>query len=412
MKERKILFSPPDITEKEINEVVDALKSGWITTGPKTKKFEEEISKYCGTQKTVCLNSATACMELTLRLFDIGPGDEVITSAYTYTASASVILHCGATPVLVDVKPGEFNIDCKKIEDAITEKTKAIIPVDIGGMPADYDEIFEIVERKKYLFKGKKGTYQEKLGRILVLADAAHSFGAEYKGKKVGSIADFTSYSFHAVKNLTTAEGGAITWKENSNFDSEKLYKEFLLLALHGQNKDALSKMKAGAWKYDIVIPGYKCNMTDLNAAIGLAQLRRYDNDILAKKDKVIEWYEKYLGEIKEIILPKFRLKDKISSRHIYAIRIKNATEEDRNMIIQKLAEKGIATNVHFQPLPLLTAYKNLGFKIEDYPEAYKMYSQEISLPFHGFIEEKDVKYIAECLKDITKCDEMFLEEV
>ena len=304
MKERKILFSPPDITEKEINEVVDALKSGWITTGPKTKKFEEEISKYCGTQKTVCLNSATACMELTLRLFDIGPGDEVITSAYTYTASASVILHCGATPVLVDVKPGEFNIDCKKIEDAITEKTKAIIPVDIGGMPADYDEIFEIVERKKYLFNGKKGTYQEKLGRILVLSDAAHSFGAEYKGKKVGSIADFTSYSFHAVKNLTTAEGGAITWKENSNFDDEKLYKEFLLLALHGQNKDALSKMKAGAWKYDIVIPGYKCNMTDLNAAIGLAQLRRYDNDILAKKDKVIEWYENYLGDIKEIILP------------------------------------------------------------------------------------------------------------
>lgn len=401
MEERRIQFSPPDITQKEIDEVVDTLKSGWITTGPKTKLFEEEISKYCNLEKTVCLNSATAAMELVLRLFDVGPGDEVITSAYTYTASASVIVHCGATPVLVDVKPGEFNIDPKKIEKAITEKTKVIIPVDIGGMPADYDEIFEIVERNKGKFNPKKGSYQEKLGRILVLADAAHSFGGIYKGKKVGSVADFTSYSFHAVKNLTTAEGGAITWKKNEVFDNEQIYKEFMLLALHGQNKDALSKMKAGAWKYDIAMPGYKCNMTDINAAIGLAQLRRYDSEILTKKDLINTWYKKYLGDIKGVILPEFRTEDKVSSRHIYALRLEGATEEKRNEVIQKLAEKGIATNVHFQPLPLLTAYKNLGFKIEDYPEAYVMYSTEISLPFHDFVSEEDVIYIAKCLKEV-----------
>lgn len=398
---RRILFSPPDITQAEIDEVVDALKSGWITTGPKTKKFEEEITKYCGSDKTVCVNSDTAAMEMILRLFDIGPGDEVITSAYTYTASASVIVHCGATPVLVDVKPGEFNINPEKIEEAITERTKVIIPVDIGGMPADYDEIFEIVERKKDMFKPKKGTYQENLGRILVLADAAHSFGAEYKGKKIGSVADFTCYSFHAVKNLTTAEGGAITWRKSPVFDSEKLYKELMLLVLHGQNKDALAKMKAGAWKYDIVSPAFKCNMTDIHAAIGLAQLRRYDSEILAKKDKINEWYKKYLGGIEGIILPEFRTKDKVSSRHIFALRLKDADEKERNRVIQALADKGIATNVHFQPLPLLTAYKNLGFKIEDYPEAYKMYSTEISMPFHGFVEEEDVKYIAECLREV-----------
>lgn len=401
MEERRIQFSPPDITQKEIDEVVDTLKSGWITTGPKTKLFEEEISKYCNSEKTVCLNSATAAMELVLRLFDVGPGDEVITSAYTYTASASVIVHCGATPVLVDVKPGEFNIDPKKIEKAITEKTKVIIPVDIGGMPADYDEIFEIVERNKGKFNPKKGSYQEKLGRILVLADAAHSFGGIYKGKKVGSVADFTSYSFHAVKNLTTAEGGAITWKKNEVFDNEQIYKEFMLLALHGQNKDALSKMKAGAWKYDIAMPGYKCNMTDINAAIGLAQLRRYDSEILTKKDLINTWYKKYLGDIKGVILPEFKTEDKVSSRHIYALRLEGATEEKRNEVIQKLAEKGIATNVHFQPLPLLTAYKNLGFKIEGYPEAYAMYSTEISLPFHDFVGEEDVIYIAKCLKEV-----------
>lgn len=401
MEQRIIPFSPPDITQKEIDEVVDTLKSGWITTGPKTKLFEDEITAYCHSAKTVCLNSATAAMELVLRLFDIGPGDEVITSAYTYTATASVILHCGATPVLVDVKPGEFNINPSEVEKAITERTKVIMPVDIGGMPADYDEIFEIAERNKYKFNPKKNTYQEKLGRILILADAAHSFGAEYKGKKTGSVADFTSYSFHAVKNLTTAEGGAITWKHNECFDNEKMYKELMLLALHGQSKDALSKMKAGAWKYDIVMPGFKCNMTDINAAIGLAQLRRYDSEILAKKELIISWYKKYLKDISDIILPEFETEDKKSCKHIYALRLKNADENKRNEIIQKLAEKGIATNVHFQPLPLLSAYKELGYKMEDYPEAYKMFASEISMPFHNFVSEEDVKYIAECLREV-----------
>ncbi len=401
MEQRQILFSPPDISQKEIDEVVDTLKSGWITTGPKTKQFEKEITYYCHSAKTVCLNSATACMELVLRLFDIGPGDEVITSAYTYTATASVILHCGATPVLVDVKPNEFNINPFEIEKAITEKTKVIMPVDIGGMPADYDEIYEIVEKYKNKFHAKKGTYQERLGRILILADAAHSFGAEYKGKKTGNVADFTSYSFHAVKNLTTAEGGAITWKNNEKFDDEIIYKELMLLALHGQNKDALAKMKAGAWQYDIAMPGYKCNMTDINAAIGLAQLRRYDNEILTKKDLINSWYRKYLKDIPNIIFPEFETEDKKSCKHLYALRLKNADINKRNEIIQKLAEKGIATNVHFQPLPLLTAYRNLGYKMEDYPNAYEMFAGEISLPFHNFVSEEDVKYIAECLKEV-----------
>ena len=285
MEKRKITFSPPDITEREIAEVVDTLRSGWITTGPKTKKFEDEIAKYCGTKKAVALNSATAAMELALRLFDIGEGDEVITSAYTYTASASVVYHCGAKIILADTKKGEFNIDPKEIEKLITPRTKAIIPVDIAGLPADYAEIFEVVEKKRNIFNPKKGTYQEKLGRILVLADSAHSFGSDYKGKKIGSVADITSFSFHAIKNLTTAEGGALTWNLPENFDNEEIYKELMLLALHGQNKDALAKLKAGAWKYDIVMPGYKCNMTDIMASLGLVQLQRYAGEILQNKE-------------------------------------------------------------------------------------------------------------------------------
>lgn len=401
MEKRKILFSPPDISQIEIDEVVDTLKSGWITTGPKTKMFEAELSKYCDTPKTVCLNSATAAMELVLRLFDIGPGDEVITSAYTYTASASVILHCGATPVLVDVKPGEFNIDPQKIEKAITKNTKAIIPVDIGGMPVDFDEIFEVIERNKNKFNPKKGSYQEKLGRILLLSDAAHSLGAKYKGQMIGNIADFTSFSFHAVKNLTTAEGGAITWRENSKFDNEEIYKEIMLLALHGQNKDALAKMKPGAWEYDIIMPGYKCNMTDINAAIGLAQLRRYDNEILAKKEQIIKWYEENLGAIDGIELPKFETKDKKSSLHLYMIRLKDADSKKRNKVIQNLAEEGVSTNVHFQPLPLLSVYKNMGLDINQYPESYKMHENQISLPLHNFMSEEDVEYITLILKGI-----------
>lgn len=400
MEKRKITFSPPDITDREIAEVVDTLKSGWITTGPKTKKFEEEIAKYCGTKKSVCLNSATAAMELALRLFDIGEGDEVITSAYTYTASASVIYHCGAKIVLADIKDGEFNIDPKEVEKLITPRTKAIIPVDIGGFPADYSEILEIVEKKKNIFNPKKGTYQEKLGRILVLADSAHSFGSHYKGKKIGSVADITSFSFHAIKNLTTAEGGALTWNFPENFDNEQIYKELMLLALHGQNKDALAKLKAGAWKYDIVMPGYKCNMTDIMASIGLVQLQRYDNEILQKKKELVSYYEKYLKDLTDKIeLPIFKDDDKESCRHLYMIRLKNQDEEKRNEVIAKLGENDIATNVHFQPLPLLTTYKNLGFKIEDYPNAYNQYKNEISLPLHDFLSEDDVKYICEYIK-------------
>ena len=402
MEKRKITFSPPDITDREIAEVVDTLKSGWITTGPKTKKFEEEIAKYCGIKKSVCLNSATAAMELALRLFDIGEGDEVITSAYTYTASASVIYHCGAKIILADTKNGEFNIDPKEVEKLITPKTKAIIPVDIGGFPADYSEILEIVEKKKDIFNPKKGTYQEKLGRILVLADSAHSFGSNYKGRKTGSVADITSFSFHAIKNLTTAEGGALTWNFSENFDNEQIYKELMLLALHGQNKDALAKLKAGAWKYDIVMPGYKCNMTDIMASIGLVQLERYDNEILQKKKELVSYYEKYLKDLtNKIELPIFKNDDKESCRHLYMIRLKNQDEEKRNEVITKLGENDIATNVHFQPLPLLTAYKNLGFKIEDSPNASNQYKNEISLPLHDLLNEDDIKYICEYIKKL-----------
>lgn len=401
MEKRIIQFSPPDISQIEIDEVVDTLKSGWITTGPKTKLFEEKISEYCNTNKTVCVNSATAAMESILRLFDIGPDDEVITSVYTYSASASIALHCGAKVVLVDTKPGSFNIDPEAVEKAITEKTKVIIPVDIAGYPADYDEIFEIVERKKNLFSPRKGTYQEKLGRIMVLADAAHSFGSVYKGKKVGSVADFTSFSFHAVKNLTTAEGGALTWCTKDWAEDDDLYKELMLIVLHGQNKDALAKMKAGAWKYDILFPGYKCNMTDIMAAIGLGQLKRYD-EMLAKKKELVSYYEEALRELSDKIeLPTFKKEDTESCRHLYMIRLKNTNEEERNKVIEKLAEAGISTNVHFQPLPLFTAYKNLGFDIKDYPNAYEMYKNEISLPIHNFISKEDVEYIVENMKNI-----------
>ena len=401
MEKRKITFSPPDITEREIAEVVDTLRSGWITTGPKTKKFENEIAEYCGTKKAVALNSATAAMELALRLFDIGEGDEVITSAYTYTASASVVYHCGAKIILADTKKGEFNIDPKEIEKLITPRTKAIIPVDIAGLPADYTEIFEVIEKKRNIFNAKKGTYQEKLGRILVLADSAHSFGSDYKGKKIGSVADITSFSFHAIKNLTTAEGGALTWNLPGNFDNEEIYKEIMLLALHGQNKDALAKLKAGAWKYDIVMPGYKCNMTDIMASIGLVQLQRYDGEILKKKEELVSYYEKYLGDLTDKIeLPIFKNDIKESCKHLYMIRLKNQDEEKRNEVIAKLGENDIATNVHFQPLPLLTAYKKLGFKIEDYPNAYNQYKNEISLPLHDFLTEDDIKYIINKLKD------------
>ena len=392
---RNIQFSPPDITQSEIDEVVDTLRSGWITTGPKTKRFEKEISDYCGSSRTACLNSATAGMELLLRLFDIGPGDEVITSAYTYTASASVIIHCGAKPVLVDIQPGGFNIDPKCIAGAITERTKAIIAVDIGGMPADYDDIFKVVEINKNIFKPSTGTLQEQLGRIVVIADGADSFGAKYDGRMSGNVADFTAFSFHAVKNLTTAEGGAVTWKNNPCFIDQNIYQKMMLMSLHGQTKDALAKTKAGAWEYDISIAGWKYNMADLNAAIGLAQLKRYNTEILPKRKEITEKYLRILTPHKQFILPKFKLKDRESSYHLFQLRIANLNVEKRNELINRLISKGVPTNVHYKPLPLFKVYSEFGYHLDDYPVAMACYSNEITLPLHTQLSAEDVDYIA-----------------
>ena len=397
---RNIPFSPPDITEEEIDLVSDALRSGWITTGPKTKEFEKEIAKYCNTEKAVCLSSNANCQEMILRVLGIGPGDEVITSAYTYTASASVIAHVGAKIVLVDTKEDSYEMDYEKLEKAITEKTKVIIPVDIAGVPCDYDKIFEIVERKKNLFK-PKNDLQKVFGRVIIAADAAHSFGATYKGKKIGSVADFTSFSFHAVKNLTTAEGGALTWTNKDGLDNEELYKQFMLWSLHGQSKDALSKTKLGAWEYDIVFPGYKCNMTDISAAIGLVQLKRYPN-LLKRRKEVVELYEKLLDK-ENIEIIKHQTDEKESSRHLLLTRVKGISEEERNEIIFKLAELGISSNVHYKPLPMHTAYKNLGFNIKDYPNAYNQYKNEITLPLHTKISNEDVEYISKEYNKIVK---------
>ena len=397
---RNIPFSPPDITEEEISLVGDALRSGWITTGPKTKEFERQIAEYCNTEKAVCLSSNANCQEMILRVLGIGPGDEVITSAYTYTASASVIAHVGAKIVLVDTKEDSYEMDYEKLEEAITENTKVIIPVDIAGVPCDYDKIFEIVERKKNLFK-PKNDLQKVFGRVIVAADAAHSFGATYKGKKIGSVADFTSFSFHAVKNLTTAEGGALTWTNKEGLDNEELYKQFMLWSLHGQSKDALSKTKLGAWEYDIIFPGYKCNMTDISAAIGLVQLKRYDN-LLKRRKEIVELYEKLLDkELIEII--KHQTEEKESSRHLLLTRVKGISEEERNEIIFKLAELGISSNVHYKPLPMHTAYKNLGFDIKNYPNAYDFYKNEITLPLYSLLKDEDVEYIIKSYNKIVK---------
>lgn len=397
---RNIPFSPPDITEEEIDLVSDALRSGWITTGPKTKEFEREIAKYCNTEKAVCLSSNANCQEMILRVLGIGPGDEVITSAYTYTASASVIAHVGAKIVLVDTKEDSYEMDYEQLEEKITEKTKAIIPVDIAGVPCDYDKIFEIVERKKNLFK-PKNDLQKVFGRVIVAADAAHSFGATYKEKKSGSVADFTSFSFHAVKNLTTAEGGALTWTAKEGLDNEELYKQFMLWSLHGQSKDALSKTKLGAWEYDIVFPGYKCNMTDISAAIGLVQLKRYEK-LLKRRKEVVELYEKLLDK-ENIEIIKHQTDEKESSRHLLLTRVKGISEEERNEIIFKLAELGISSNVHYKPLPMHTAYKNLGFNIKDYPNAYNQYKNEITLPLHTLLSNEDVEYISKEYNKIVK---------
>lgn len=404
MKNRSVSFSPPDISDAEINEVVDTLKSGWITTGPKTKKFEEEIAKYVGVSKAVCLNSQTACQEMTLRLLGIGEGDEIITSAYTYTASASVIEHIGAKIVLVDTQKDSLEMDYDALEKAITPKTKAIIPVDIGGIMCDYDKIFEIVERKKTLFT-PNNDIQSAFGRIIVCADGAHSFGASYKGKMSGSVADFTSFSFHAVKNLTTAEGGAVTWRDIPGIDNEEIYKKYMLLSLHGQSKDALAKTKIGAWEYDIVIPGYKCNMTDIMASIGLAQLNRYPSILTRRKD-IIKMYDEALKDF-NVSIPKHYTDMSLSSGHLYQLRINGIDEEKRNEIITKMAEAGIATNVHYKPLPMFTAYKNMGFDIKDYPNAYNMYKNEITLPLHTLLTNDDVEYVIENLQRILKDEKL-----
>lgn len=399
---RNVPFSPPDISETEIQGVVEALKSGWITTGPRTKEFERRIAEFCGTNKAVCLNSATACEESILRLLGIGEGDEVITSAYTYTASASPIVHVGAKVVLVDVAEDSFEMDYDKLEAAITEKTKAIVPVDLGGVICDYERIYEIVERKKELFH-PENEIQKAIGRIAVVADAAHAFGAKKKlggeWKMCGSIADFTSFSFHAVKNLTTAEGGALTWKEIPGIDDEWIYKQFMLLSLHGQSKDALAKTKLGAWEYDILSPAYKCNMTDIMAAIGLAQMDRYEG-LLKRREEIIETYDCALKPLGIQVLDHYG-EDHRSTGHLYLTRIPGIDRETANQIIEKMAEAGIATNVHYKPLPLLTAYKNLGFRMEDYPNAYKQFENEITLPLHTLLSDEDVEYVVERFVDI-----------
>ena len=394
---RKIPFSPPDITEEEIQEVCEALRSGWITTGPRTKEFERQIAAYCGTDRAVCLNSATACLEMTLRILGIGPGDEVITSAYTYTASASPVCHVGAKLVLVDTLPGSYEMDPEKLAAAITERTKAVIPVDIAGILADYDTIYSIVESKKALFI-PANDLQKKIGRVAVVADGAHSIGAKRNGKRSGAFADFTTFSFHAVKNLTTAEGGAATWNPALGLDDEAIYKQYMLLSLHGQNKDALAKTKPGAWEYDIVAPLYKCNMTDIMAAIGLVQLRRYP-ELLEKRYALVRLYNELLKDCGVEMASHFR-EDEVSSCHLYLTRLTGKTMARRNEIIEKMAEQGVATNVHYKPLPLLTAYKDLGFDIKDYPNACAQFENEITLPLYSTLTEEDVRYVCKTLKE------------
>jgi len=395
----RIEFSPPDITQLEIDEVVDALKSGWITTGPKTKRLEQELSAFTNTDKTVCLNSATAAMELTLRLLGVGAGDEVITCAYTYTASASVIHHVGAKIVLVDTNKDDKFMDLEALENAITKNTKVIIPVDLAGKPCKYDEIFEVVEKKKSLFR-PNNKLQEKISRVIVMADGAHSLGAEYKGKPSGSIADFTCFSFHAVKNFTVAEGGSVTWNRNLGLNDDEIYREFQLLSLHGQSKDALSKMKLGSWEYDIVAPNYKCNLTDIASGIGLAQLKRYPN-LLKRRFEIVERYNRGFEGTRVKPFIHFE-EDKKSCCHLYIVNIEGASEEERNEIIVKMAERGIATNVHYKPLPMFTAYKNLGFDIKDYPNAFNNYKSEITLPLHTLLTDEQVDYIIENLKALV----------
>ena len=405
MNKMNIPFSPPDIGEAEINEVIDALKSGWITTGPKTKKFENEIAKLCNTEKAVCLNSATAALELTLRVLGIGKGDEVITSSYTYTASASPIEHVGAKIVLVDTMKDSYEMDYDKLKKAITKKTKAIIPVDLAGIVCDYEKIFKIVEEKQKLFT-PNNEIQELFNRVIIIADGAHVIGGKRNGKMAGEIADFTTFSFHAVKNLTTAEGGAATWRSSEGLDNEKLYKQYQLLSLHGQSKDAFNKTQLGNWEYDIVAPYYKCNMTDIMAAIGLAQMDRY-GDLINRRHEIIQKYNEAFSKLPVKLL---NHKDDThrSSGHLYLVRVDGIDTDVRNQIIIKMAERGIATNVHYKPLPLLSAYSNLGFDIKDYPNSYNQYKNEITLPLYSKLTDEQVDYIianfVEVLQELNLC--------
>lgn len=401
----KIPFSPPDLTDAEIEEVASALKSGWITTGPKTKALEKEVAEFCNTDKAVCLSSQTSCAEIALRLLGIGEGDEVIVPAYTYTATAEVVCHVGARLIFIDSQPDSLEMDYDAVEKAITPKTKVIIPVDLGGVPCDYDRIFSIVEKKKELFT-PSNDIQSKFGRIIVCADTAHAFGSSWHGKPIGSVADFSSFSFHAVKNFTTAEGGALTWKHRDDIDGDELYKTAQLLSLHGQSKDALSKNQLGSWEYDIVGPWYKCNMTDIHAAIGLAQMVRYPA-LLKRRREIIEKYDRAFKPLGVHTLPHFT-NEHISSGHLYITRIfkKNGepvSDGERREIIIKMAERGIVTNVHYKPLPMMTAYKNLGFDIKGYPNAYAQYANEITLPLFSRLTDEEVEYIIENFIEIIK---------
>lgn len=397
---QNIPFSPPDVSELEIAEVIDTLKSGWITTGPKTKELEKQLSIFTNTDKTVCLNSATAALELTLHVLGVKAGDEVIVPALTYTASCSVITHVGATPVMVDIQPNRFEMDYEKLEQAITPKTKVIIPVELAGIPCDYDKIYEIVERQKHQFTPNT-PLQKAFNRIVVLSDSAHALGASYKKHPSGSVADFTAFSFHAVKNFTTAEGGSVTWKKHPHIDDEMIYREFQIFSLHGQTKDALSKMQLGSWEYDIIVPAYKCNMTDIMAAIGLAQLKRYP-ELLERRKAIVEKYNKAFINTNIVPLQHFS-DDYTSAYHLYITHIQGITLEQRNEIIIKMAEAGIACNVHYKPLPLLTAYKNLGFEMQDYPNAYAYYVNEITLPLHTRLSDEQVDYITTTFKKIVQ---------
>lgn len=394
----KIPFSPPDITEQEAQEVSAALLSGWITTGPRTKEFERQIAAFCESNMAVCQNSATACLESILRILGIGPGDEVITSAYTYTATASPVCHVGAKLVLVDTKPDSYEMDYEQLEKAINEHTKVVIPVDIGGVPCDYNEIYRIVEDKRHLFK-PANALQEAIGHLIVVDDAAHAFGASWHGKKIGSVSDFTSFSFHAVKNFTTAEGGALTWKPINGIDDNWLYQQFQLNSLHGQSKDALSRTQLGSWEYDILTPAYKSNMTDLTAAIGLVQMKRYPA-MLKRRKELIERYNQELSGLNLQLREHFN-SEHISSAHLYQVRLLGYEESNRNDVIVKMAECGIACNVHFKPLPMMTAYKKLGFDISNYPNAYNQFKNEITLPLYSKLTDEQIEYIIKNFKEV-----------